>query len=386
MNALEAATSAPAGAARSLPFSAYRDPEIFDLEMQRAFRGDWVAVCSARSLAERGAYCALQIGGEPVAVVRGKDDTLRAVSNVCRHRGTLLLDAGHGRVDSIVCPYHAWAYGLDGRFRGAPMTGNVEIDAKAHGLPGFGLEVWAGIVFVNVDGSAEPLHERLAEAEPYLAPYAIDRFDASTGVAPPQRWAANWKLAFENGIESYHLFKVHAETFEKASPTSSAYYLEGSARFSLTGGAIGGDASTPYPGEPESLGLWERSQYVLVALPPSFVGVLTRDSWSWIAIHPSGPEECLITGESLTPSAWLAWGSEADAAREQAFISAVLAEDQAICERGQQGVQARHSEGGQLVELERIVGDFHQYLGARLFGHTPDPPHRELAPKEAPPR
>ncbi len=375
MEALEAAASAPAGRARALPFAAYRDPALFEREQERLFRGDWVAVCSAASLAKPGSYCALSIGGEPVAVIRGADGVLRALSNACRHRGTQLLDPGCGTIQSLVCPYHAWAYGLDGAFRGAPMTGNVEIDPKAHGLAEFALETWAGVVFVNVDGGARPLAERMAGAEAHLAAYGIDRYDTSTGALEAQPWAANWKLVFENGIESYHLFKVHKDTLETVSPTRSAYYLEGSAEWAVTGGAVAGDPR-PYPGEPASLGEAERQRYVLVSLPPSFVGVLTRDSWGWIAIHPTGPEACLVTGESLVPAAQ-ASGGDGEAAAFAAFFATFLAEDQHICERGQRGIQARHSEGGQLVELERVVGDFHQYLGARLLGRAPDASHRE---------
>lgn len=376
MKTYEAAASAPAGAAHALPFSAYRDPEVHALEMERLFRGDWVAVCSAAALAENGAYYALSIGDEPVAVIRGGDGRLRALSNVCRHRGTQLLDPGQGRVQSIVCPYHAWAYGLDGEFRGAPLTGNVEIDGRHHSLPRFALEEWAGVVFVNVDGSAEPLSKRMAGALSYMAPYGIERYDASSGPSSPQRWSANWKLAFENGIESYHLFKVHKETLEKVSPTRDAFYLEGSAAWATTGGGLVGDPR-PLPGEPASLGETERRRYVLVSLPPSFVGILTSDSWGWIAIHPSGPEACTVLLEALVPAQYAA---EAQGGSASGFAEAFLAEDQAICERGQRGIQARHSRGGTLVELERVVGDFHQYLAQRLFDRKPDPAHREPAP------
>jgi len=381
MKELEAATSAPASAARALPFSAYRDPEVFELEMARLFRGDWVAVCSEAALREPGTYYALSIGGEPIAVVRGRKGELRALSNACRHRGTQLLDEGQGLISSIVCPYHAWAYGLEGTFLGAPSTGNVEIDGKQHCLPNFQLEVWAGVVFVNIDGRAKPLYERMVGAETYLAPYVIDRYDTSAGPAEPQRWASNWKLAFENGIESYHLFKVHRETLETVAPTRGAFYLEGSSEWAVTGGAMHSDA-TPYPGEPPSLGIVERGRYVLVSLPPSFVGVLTRDSWGWIAIHPTGPEECSVVGEALAPGIYASATSrdQSDAIAE--FTAAFLAEDKMICERGQRGIQARHSNGGQLVELEHIVGDFHQYLATRLFGRDPEAPHREPAPQD----
>ncbi len=364
--ALEKAASAPATAARALPFSAYRDPQVYEREMERLFRGDWVAVCSASSLSGPGAYCALSIGGEPVAVLRGRDGALRAVSNACRHRGTQLLDPGHGRVSSIVCPYHAWAYDLDGGFRGAPMAGDVEIDAKAHALPRFALEVWAGVVFVNVDGRAAPLAERMAGADAHLAPYGIERYDRSTAPPEPEPWAANWKLAFENGIESYHLFQVHRDTLEKVSPTHGAYYVEGSARWTVTGGTLSSGDTGPYPGDPDTLGARERQRYVLVSLPPSFVGVLTRDSWGWITVHPAGAEACLVGAEALVPAAYGA-GSGPEWDPYAAFTRAFLAEDKAICERGQRGIQARHSEGGQLVELERVVGDFHHYLAARLF-------------------
>ena len=381
MNELQAATSAPAGAGRALPFSAYRDPALHALEMERVFRGDWVAVCSSASLAEPGAYCALSIGGEPVAVVRGRDGALRAVSNVCRHRGTQLLDEGHGTVRHVVCPYHAWAYALDGTLRGAPLTGNVEIDPSRHSLPRFALEVWAGVVFVNVDGSAAPLRERMAGAERYLAPYALDRYDVSSGATEPQRWASNWKLAFENGIESYHVFEVHRETLEPLGPTRGAFYLEGSAAWSITGGALVGGRG-PLPGEPDSLGAAERGRHLLVAIPPSFVAGLTSDSWGWISIRPDGPETCLVAAEGLYPAALAEYGS-VDGADDE-LAAAFLEEDRVICERGQRGIQARHTSGGRLVELERIVGDFHQYLGARLFGREPDPAHREPAPPFAP--
>ena len=377
MEALRTAASAAAGAARALPFAAYRDPALFELEMERVFRGDWVAVCSAAALSEPGSYYALQIGGEPVAVVRGKDGELRALGNSCRHRGTLLLDPGHGELGSnIVCPYHAWAYDLGGGFRGAPFTGDVEIAPAEHALARFALEVFAGVVFVNVDGQAKPLAERMAGALPHFSPYDVARYDTPMDMPAATRWEANWKLAFENGIESYHVFQVHRETLEKFGPTRTSYYIEGSAAWALTGGTTGGDLR-PYPGEPETLGEHERTHYVLLSLPPSFIGFLTREAWGWIAIHPTSPESCDVVGEALVPAALAQYsGGAGDTAGGDTMTEAFFAEDKIICERGQRGIQARHSAGGQLVELERVVGDFHQYLGARLFDAPTDAPYR----------
>ena len=78
--------------AEALPFNAYTDPELYEAEQQHIFYTDWVFVCAAQQLQQPGDYCALKLAGEPIAVLRGQDGQLRALSNVCRHRGTPLLD------------------------------------------------------------------------------------------------------------------------------------------------------------------------------------------------------------------------------------------------------------------------------------------------------
>ncbi len=366
---VEAALAGSELGERALPFAAYRDPDWYARELEHLFRGDWVAVCSAAMLREPGSYVALSIGGEPIAVVCDQAGRLHALSNACRHRGTQLLDEGTGEVKSIVCPYHAWAYDLDGGLRGAPMTGNIEFDAAAHGLPEFALEVWAGVVFVNVDGRALPLADRMKGAMQYLAPYGIERYDTPAGTRATENWDANWKLAFENGIESYHLFRVHKETFEPVAPTRGAYYVEGGPDWTITGGAMATHDGA-YPGEPTSLDAEKRGQYVLVSLPPSFVGVLTRDSWGWITILPTSPASCSVTSEGLIPES-LATYAASSSGPSADFIKTVLEEDRWICERNQRGIQARGSKGGQLVELERVVGDFQRYLASRMATRDP---------------
>lgn len=363
---LERATRAPAEAALALPFSAYRDPDLFELEMARAFRGDWVAVCAEAQLAEPGNAVALAIGGEPVVVLRGRDGALRALSNVCRHRGTPLLDEGFTQDAALVCPYHAWSYADDGSLRGAPHTGNVEVARDAHALPVFALEVWCGVVFVNVDGAAPPLSARLAGVGRVIEAFGMARYDVLYGDFAPEPWQANWKLAYENGIEAYHLFRVHRETLELISGTRAAYYVEGGAQATVIGGPMDVD-TRPRPGEPASFGERERGHYLQINVPPSFVGLLTRDSFGWIALHPVAPDRTHVVAQALVP-ADLADPRPEKRAGTDPYTVKVLSEDRWICERGQRGIQSRHSAGGQLVELERPLGDFHHYLGDRLFG------------------
>lgn len=366
----------PVGEAHSLPFAVYQDEEYFALEMERIYRGDWVAVCAEASLSAPGDYLATDIGGEPVALVRGTDGQMRALSNVCRHRGTLLLEPGADQLEGgrIVCPYHAWSYSDTGTFRGAPYSQGVAIDPGLHSLPSFRMETWMGVVFVCLSDEAPPLRERLVGIAPHLAEFDMETFRVAGALTAPEIWSANWKLIVENAMESYHLFQVHANTLEKVTPTRGAYYVEGSAAWTLTGGAIVHGGGT---GLAEKLlaGLLGSNtggdHYTLVSIPPSFVGVVTQDSWDWLIAHPLAPTSTRVFQGSLTKSR----PDPFTQAVSGGFATAFLEEDRAICERAQRGMAARRSAGGQLVPIERVVVDFHHYLGWQVLGEEPPPRH-----------
>ena len=371
---------APLRSARALPFAAYRDPALLNLEMEQLFRGDWVAVCPANALSGPGDYIALHVGGEPLAVVRGEDGELRALSNVCRHRGTLMLDSGVDCLEggTIVCPYHAWSYNDSGVLRGAPYAQGLKIDPEEHSLPQFRVEVWMGVAFVCLNPDAQPLSERLAGIAPRLAEFDMPAYRVPGPLTTPEVWDANWKLILENGMESYHLFKVHKDTLEQITPTRGAYYIEGSASWTLTGGAIVQESGSGMVGQLLSRLLWSSSggdHYTLVSIPPSFVGVVTDESWDWIVVHPISPTSTSVFQGSLTKQSV----DRVSQRIADGYASAFLEEDRAICERAQAGMASRHSQGGRLVPLERVVVDFHNYLGWRLKGQRPPPPHVEAS-------
>ena len=359
---------APAETAQALPFAVYQDESFFALEMDRVFRRDWVAVCAEAVLADSGDYFAFEISGEPLALIRGADGQLRVLSNVCRHRGTLMLEPGVDCLEKgmIVCPYHAWSYSDAGTFRGAPYRHGVEIDRDAHSLPAFRTEVWMGIVFVCLAADAPSLADRLAGIAPHLGEFDMASFAVPGPLAAPELWTANWKLIVENGMESYHLFKVHEKTLEKVTPTRGAYYIKGSAAWTLTGGEIvqGGGVGRVLA---KLFGGAGGDHYVLVSIPPSFVGVATQDSWDWIIAHPLSPSSTrVLQGSLMRSSPDLVTRMLSDG-----FATAFLEEDRAICERAQAGMGAQLSTGGRLVPLERVVVDFHHYLAWRLTGASP---------------
>ncbi len=348
--------------ARSLPFASYTDAEVFEAEATKIFRDEWVFVCMEGECASPGDYFATHIAGEPVVVVRGDDEVLRAFSNTCRHRGTPLLDDGRGTVKrQIICPYHAWTYSLSGSLKAVPFNKNIPVDSDEHGLISVRLEVWLGLVFVHLGQSPGSLADRLDGINKYLRIFEPEKFDCVAS-GNTETWQANWKLAIENAIESYHLFKVHRETLERYTPTRGAYYIAGSSEWSLTGGEtkseqgivsklIGSTYDDIY------------NHYILISVPPSFVGILSYGSLGWLSAHPIDPGRTRIRSGTVGLSDYM---GEDQMTRE--FTEAFFAEDKWICERVQSGMYATTGRGGKLVDMEQVVVDFHQFLATRLFG------------------
>jgi phenylpropionate dioxygenase-like ring-hydroxylating dioxygenase large terminal subunit len=207
---------------RALPPAAYVDPVFHALELEHVFRREWMCVGREDEFAATGDYLALDIAGEPVVVVRDGDGELRALSNVCRHRLHPLVGDGSGRVPRFTCPYHLWTYRLDGELTGAPtMAQTPGFDRAACALPRFRVETWLGFVFVNLDAAAQPLQPRLAGVEAVYANHGIA--DAVTVARYHAAWQGNWKLAVENGSESYHHIGLHGDSLEPCMPARGSF-------------------------------------------------------------------------------------------------------------------------------------------------------------------
>lgn len=351
---------APLDTAHSLPFAAYRDQAVYEAEKAHIFTKEWIFVCMDKELPNPGDYYAMTLADEPIVIMRGDDLQLRALSNICRHRGTPILDSGFGTVDKyITCPYHAWAYDKVGALQAIPYNNLIAVDRSDHQLPNYRVELWNQLVFVNLDPNAPALQDRLSPIAPYIKLFDANSFD-QVNQGGIEEWNANWKLAMENAMESYHLFQVHDATLEPFSPTRDAYYIAGCSEWSLTGGATA-----------RKKGLLEKlvsrsynelyEHYVLVSLPPSFVGIVSYGSFAWLSAHPMGTDKVQIrSGATFHGDAF------DNSSQSAEFTRAFFAEDQAICERVQQGMRATQTKGGKLVDMERVVVDFHQFLGTRL--------------------
>jgi phenylpropionate dioxygenase-like ring-hydroxylating dioxygenase large terminal subunit len=338
---------------RALPLAAYR-AEAHLLDIERVFRSDWVFVATSDQVAEPGQYVAVEVGGQPVIVLRNQAGELAALSNLCAHRGTLLVE-GAGVEKRFQCPYHAWTYADDGRLLAVPHTDRGDIDRDAHCLPTYRADQWHGLVFASLNPAVAPLAERLAHLESMVADAGLDDLHHWTAERRVEEWQANWKLVMANAMESYHLFKVHPETLEPYTPTTGAYYRVGQPEGTATGGTQKGS-----------------DDYTLLSLPPNFVGVISDGNLLWQAVVPLAHDRSLIIDGGAyahpspsTQSGLSKWVGSTAARVMDAAVPDFLPEDKAICERGQRAATGDF-EPGTLVPMERVVVDFHEYLRARL--------------------
>jgi len=192
-----------------LPGWIYRDAEFFAAEMARVLRPSWQVVCHVSDIPHVGDYHTLAFAGEPIVVVRGEDGGVRALSNVCRHRGARMLDGASGCVARLTCPYHAWSYGLDGRLAGMPLAETYDAAATgAIALPVFESDIWRGFVFVRLEGGGPSVAEMMAPYEDEVAPYRFEDMRALGRVTLRPR-SVNWKNIADNYADGLHIRVAH---------------------------------------------------------------------------------------------------------------------------------------------------------------------------------
>jgi choline monooxygenase len=196
---------------QTLPYSWYVDPAVAAAERERIFRRAWQYAGHTGELTGPGSLFPTQVGGLPVVVTLDGDAELRAFLNVCRHRGTVLVDEPQTR-GTIQCPYHAWTYGLDGSLRGAPRSKDEPcFDKEELGLAPVSVDTWGPFVFVNPDPEAAPLADALGDLPAVVAENGLDIAELRFHHRTSYSINANWKIAIENYLECYHCQLNHPD-------------------------------------------------------------------------------------------------------------------------------------------------------------------------------
>jgi glycine betaine catabolism A len=361
----------PFGYSTMLPAAAYTDPAMHRWERRHALAESWVCIGRDDELPAGGStQQALTVGDISVLLTR-TDAGLRAFANTCSHRGHELLPEGcTAGSRSMVCPYHAWSYGLDGRLIGAPRMRDVTgFDPGSMGLTPLPLQVWQGWVLVNASGTAAPAAEHLGALDALVAPYRPA--ELRLGGRHSYTLAVNWKVIVENYHECYHCPLIHPELCAVTPPDSGD-------NFDLPGAWVGG--SMDLRDSAETMSMDGRSLGVPIdGADPRRVSYLGLFPNLLLSLHPD-----YVMAHRMLPLAadqtWVecSWYFPAAAFEREGFDPAYAIdfwdltnrEDWSACESVQRGLSSPHFRPGPLAPGEDAVHQWVTMIG-RLYQGIP---------------
>jgi choline monooxygenase len=195
----------------TIPARYYLDQDILEQEKESIFYRNWFYAGHQSQLTEPGCYLTVQVCDQNILVVRDRQGDLKAYYNVCQHRGHELL-FGSGKVRTITCPYHAWSYGYDGELKAARNTEKlVDFDKCRFSLKPVQVEVFCGLVFVNLDLGAAPLKQQAASLEKEIREFCPRVDEVTFAQRDDYDVASNWKVLVDNFLECYHCAPAHKD-------------------------------------------------------------------------------------------------------------------------------------------------------------------------------
>jgi len=365
----------------------YLSPEIFALEAKHIFHSEWFCVGRLDQLPDKGDCLLVEVAGESVIVLRGRDEVVRAFYNVCRHRGSRLIrtnplpDAADpaarnsSRVGAaIVCPYHAWSYNTDGTLRAAPF---VQFDAACpkenFSLVPVALEAWGGFIFLNFSEQPAPLAAQVEKAVRMLGRYPFA--DMRRGAQLVYEVRANWKIILENYNECYHCGPAHPElcvlvpAFRDQGGAGLAWedgipHRAGAWTFTATGTST----RAPFPGLSES----EKTHHKGEVVYPNLLLSAAAEHIAAFTLWPMAADHTRIACEFLFHESEVA-KPDFDPSDVVDFWDVVNRQDWRICEGVQLGMRSRGFRGAFYAPMEDPSLDIRRYL-ARHLGAMPGIP------------
>ena len=368
-----AITTAPNDAVRAaleqgetLPATWYTEPAYFAREQARIFRRSWQYVGLTEQVARPGDFFTARAGDVPIIVARDKQGELRGHVNVCRHRGSQLVNVEQGNRATLQCGYHAWTYNLDGSLRAAPgMRDEPEFDTACYALVPVQVAAWGPFIFANPDRAAPPLADMLGELPAMVEATGLRLGAIHRKVRRTYDIAANWKVVLDNYLECYHCPVAHpgfSDLIDLKSYSVAEYEYFSTQAGPPTKTAQQGKAGLyDISGEVKAgfyAFLWPN--FTLNIYPgPGNVSLnlfLPVDTHRTLAIY----EYCFA--ESVP---------EREIEDFTRFIDQVQEEDVVLCESVQRGLRSGFFDRGRLMRSERALAHF-QKLVHRFLADAPD--------------
>lgn len=335
--------------------SYYTDVEILRRERQQIFAANWWLLGPASACRDRGDYLCDTICGWPILAIRDDDNQLRAFHNVCRHRGSSLLEAGQGNCAKLRCPYHGWLYGSNGDLLKAPGFASDEINPAETGLISMRVTTWMGMIFVCPASDGQPA----VEFESWLGslPGLISGFPTIDDMQYYGQFVvegqANWKTYCDNTVEGYHLHSVHPRLAKAvaAGKVDIVSYDEGA----LVAFHVGYGAAASAAELRGDAGIWTYKF-------PGFQLAISDNAFKIERLEPTGIDRLRSTN-------WAWYRDLSDAQRQDSFdwSRTVVEEDIGICEKVQVNLAAGVYHSGPLSsEHEPHVATLQRFYLAAL--------------------
>ena len=366
----------PIETASGLPNACYIDTAMYEHEQNTLFRNSWVAVGFGKDIPQPSDVKPVNFAGLPMLLVRNQDGNINVFQNVCRHRGMILVDSAKKLRGPITCPYHAWAYDLNGALRKTPHVGGPDIhehDSVKHcdyPLNAVRSHLWHDIIFVNIGGTAAEFTDYAADLinrwGEFEQPLYHGGADSSFGFTLD----CNWKLAVENYCESYHLPFVHP-ALNSYSRLEDHYSIMDTPNYAGQGTMVYApqisDDGQQFPNFDGLSSKWDTGAEYVALFPNVLLGV-HRDHYFAIILTPNGPEKTVEQIELYYTTQHATTEKYADMrTTNSAMWRTVFAEDIKVVEGMQKGRHAPAYDGGKFsAVMDGPTHHFHKWVAQAL--------------------
>src|SRR5262245_40052183 len=349
---------APLDQALTIPSAWYTDDRIFEAEKQTVFARSWQFAARVDQFRKAGDFVTTEIAGEPIVIVRGSDDGLRAFFNVCRHHAAAVMTESEGHANQMRCPYHGWTYSLEGELKGTPdFSGVCNFDRSKNGLVAVEVATWEKWVFVRVDSNA-PFHSTVAESTLQAQMQALNLAKLQWFERRRYELKCNWKVFVDNYLDGgYHVPHLH-KGLDSVLDYSN-YTIENGERFCLQSSPMVSSSDA----EVGAVRSGRRAFYFWMY--PNLMVNYYEGTLDTNVVRPLALDRTEVIFDFY-------FADVSEAARERNLASVTVGdriqqEDLDICEAVQKGLNSRAYDAGRL-SVRREAGEhlFHRLLHADL--------------------
>lgn len=361
------------GPVYSLPPECFTSEDFYKFEMNAVWDHEWFCVGRAHDIPNTGDYYTITVGDDPLVVIRDRSGSINVVSNVCQHRGMLIVE-GRGNTRRLRCPLHAWVYNTQGELTSAPgLTDkdDEEFNVKDVCLPKLRTEIWEGFIFCTQDKNPPPLSDRMGNLGEQLRNYKMSELRAAE---PLELEAFDWNWKIFND-ECYHCSYLHASSWGEMYPLPQCNVDEEVKFNDVDRGLVSynlisphKDAAPTHTGsilQPPMDGLTdeERAQLTYVTVAPNLLIVAMPDKVKYFIWLPTSATTSLYGVSWMYPESTLQRNDfQENFKQEHDDLWPVMEEDVYAWRACQEGFKSQHATRGRLTSDEKVIQRLQNWL------------------------